>query len=62
MNVENFQEFSGICRCLLHIVSLANMILIPNQTVLWQAFNTRPARMIKEAKQKQRLFGVIDHY
>ncbi|UJR28922.1 hypothetical protein I4U23_010140 [Adineta vaga] len=66
MNVENFQEFSGVCllsddrRCLLHIVELANMILIPNQTVPWQVFNTRTARMIKEAKQEQRLFGVID--
>ncbi|CAF0895483.1 unnamed protein product [Rotaria sp. Silwood1] len=66
MNVENFQEFSGVCllsddrRCLLHIVELANMILIPNQTVPWQVFNTRTARMIKEAKQENRLFGVID--
>ncbi|CAF0731852.1 unnamed protein product [Adineta steineri] len=66
MNVENFQEFSGVCllsddrRCLLHIVELANMILIPNQIVPWQVFNTRTARMIKEAKQEQRLFGVID--
>jgi Lon protease-like protein len=66
MNVEKFEEFLGVCllfddrRCLLHIVSLANMILIPNQTVPWQAFNTRTARMIKEAKQEQRLFGVID--
>lgn len=66
MNVEDFQEFSGVCllsddrRCLLHIVELANMILIPNQIVPWQVFNTRTARMIKEAKQEQRLFGVID--
>ena len=66
MNVENFQEFSGVSllsddrRCLLHIVDLANMILIPNQIVPWQVFNTRTARMIKEAKQEQRLFGVID--
>jgi hypothetical protein len=66
MNVENFQEFSGVSlltddrRCLLHIVELANMILIPNQTVPWQVFNTRTARMIKEAKEQQRLFGVID--
>lgn len=66
MNVENFQEFSGVCllsddrRCLLHIVELANMILIPNQVVPWQVFNTRTARMIKEAKQEKRLFGVID--
>lgn len=66
MNVENFQEFSGVClladdrRSLLHIVELANMILIPNQIVPWQVFNTRTARMIKEAKQENRLFGVID--
>ena len=66
MNVENFQEFSGVCllsddrRCRLHIVELANMILIPNQTVPWQVFNSRTARMIKEVKQEQRLFGVID--
>ena len=66
MNVENFQEFSGVCllsddrRRLLHIVELANMILIPNQIVPWQVFNTRTARMIKEAKEQQRLFGVID--
>ena len=66
MNVENFQEFSGVCllsddrRCFLYIVELANMILIPNQIVPWQVFNTRTARMIREAKQEQRLFGVID--
>ena len=66
MNVENFEEFSGVCllsddrRCLLHIVELANMILIPNQIVPWQVFNSRTSRMIKEAKQEQRLFGVID--
>ena len=36
------------------------MILIPNQIVPWQVFNTRTTRMIKEAKQEQRLFGVID--
>lgn len=66
LNVENFQEFSGVClltndrRFLLHIVELANMILIPNQIVPWQIFNSRMIRMIKEAKQEQRLFGVID--
>ena len=66
MNVENFQEFSGVCllsddrRCTLHIIELANMILIPNQIVPWQVFNNRTARMIREAKQEQRLFGVID--
>lgn len=66
MNVENFQEFSGVCllsddrRFFLHIIELANMILIPNQVVPWQVFNTRMTRMIKEAKQEQRLFGVID--
>lgn len=66
MNVENFQEFSGVSllsddrRCLLHIVELANMILIPNQIVPWQVFNSRTSRMIKEAKQERRLFGVID--
>ncbi|CAF1394972.1 unnamed protein product [Rotaria magnacalcarata] len=66
MNVQNFQEFSGVSllsddrRSLLHIVELANMILIPNQSVPWQVFNTRTARMIKEAKQENRLFGVID--
>jgi Lon protease-like protein len=66
MNVTSFQEFSGVRllsddrRCLLHIVELANMILIPNQIVPWQVFNIRTTRMIKEAKQEQRLFGVID--
>jgi hypothetical protein len=58
MNVENFQEFLGVCllsddrRCLLHIVELSNMILIPNQTVPWYVLNTRTARMIKKAKQE----------
>ncbi len=57
MNVENFQEFLGVCllsndrRCLLHIVELANMILISNQTV---PCNTCTARMIK---QEEHLFG-----
>lgn len=66
LNVENFQEFSGVRllsndrRFLLHIVELANMILIPNQTVPWQVFHSRTIRMIKEAKEEQRLFGVID--
>jgi Lon protease-like protein len=66
MNVEIFEEFIGICllsddhRCLLHIVKLANIILIPNQTVPWQVFNTCTARMIKEVKQEEHLFGVID--
>jgi hypothetical protein len=41
MNVENFEKFLGVSLlsddrcCLLHIVELANMILIPNQTVPW---------------------------
>lgn len=66
MNVDNCQEFSGVCllsddrRVFLHIVELANMILIPNQIVPWQVFNTRTSRMIKQVKQEQRLFGVID--
>ncbi|CAF1093738.1 unnamed protein product [Didymodactylos carnosus] len=64
---NEFQEFSGMQlldehsnRIILPIIFLPNMVLIPNQIVPWQVFSQKNIRLIKCAKDENRLFGVVD--